>query len=117
MLTAKLFPMNVRALRLLVEELLRRHISEIESYTDLISYLEDISTKSLTAKLWIDNLIKPVLLMMKFVRAEREGEWALHLEAGEKMLPYFLAAGYSNYVRYGLYYLRSMEKLPKHILE
>ena len=31
------------------------------------------------------------------------------------MLPYYFAAGHVNYARYGLYYLRSMEKLPPHV--
>ncbi|KAG0720296.1 hypothetical protein GWK47_048801 [Chionoecetes opilio] len=31
------------------------------------------------------------------------------------MLPYFFSAGHINYARYGLYYLRSMEKLPKEL--
>ena len=50
--------------------------------------------------------------MMLFVRVEREGEWALHLYAVSQILPYFFAAGHQHYARYGLYYLRSMEKLP-----
>ena len=41
----------------------------------------------------------------------------LHLEACKRMLPYFFAAGHANYARYGVYYLHSMKKLPKEILE
>ena len=44
--------------------------------------------------------------------AEREGDWFLHLATFTKMLPYYFAAGHVNYAMYGLYYLRSMEKLP-----
>ena len=54
---------------------------------------------------------------MAFVRAEREGEWALHLWAVSQMVPYFYAAGHINYARYGLVYLRSMEKLEGGILD
>ena len=32
-------------------------------------------------------------------------------------MPYFFAAGYTNYARYGLYYLRSMERLPEEVLK
>ena len=71
--------------------------------------LNTVAAKSKTSKLWIDGLIKPVFLMMRFVRAEREGEWPLHLSAVSDMIPYFFAAGHQNYARYGLYYLRSME--------
>ena len=53
--------------------------------------------------------------MMAFIRAEREGDWPLHLFAVHKMLPYFFASGHVNYARYGLYYLRSMQNMPQDI--
>ena len=59
--------------------------------------------------------MKPVLLMMTYVMAEREGDWLLHLATFKKMLPYYIAAGHVNYALYGLYYLRSIEKLPPHV--
>ena len=37
----------------------------------------------------------------------------LHLHAIALMMPYFFAAGHVYYARYGLYYLLSMESLPK----
>ena len=42
---------------------------------DLMQILETEASKSQTTKLWVDVLIKPVLLTMMFVRAEREGDW------------------------------------------
>ena len=33
------------------------------------------------------------------------------------MLPYFFAAGHVNYARYGLYYIRSLGKLPESVLK
>ena len=36
--------------------------------------------------------------MMKFVRAEREGDWPLHLCAVEEMLPYFFASSMHDIV-------------------
>ena len=109
--------MNVRALRLLMSEILRGHINDIFCFKDLISYLENASSKSITSKHWVENLIKPVLMVMQFIRAEREGEWALHLHACKEMIPYFFAANHTNYARYGLYYLRRMERLPPDILK
>ena len=64
----------------------------------------------------VECLIKPVLLMMLYVRAEWEADWPLHLYVVKEMLPYFFAVGHQNYARYGTYYLRSMEKLPKNVL-
>ena len=71
---------------------------------------------SKTAKLWVENLIKPVQLIMLFVRAEREGDWPLHLAVVSKMLPYFFATGHYNYARYATYYLNDMKNLPPVIL-
>ena len=66
---------------------------------------------------WVDVFIKPVLTMMLYVRAEREGDWPLHLRAVKLMMPYFFASRHVNYARCGLYYLRSMEVLPEEVLQ
>ena len=102
MLAGKKFPQNVRALRIVAEEVLRKLFKEesVQCYADLVNALENKSERSRTAKHWIDNLIKPVFIMMMFVRAEREGDWSLHLLATKSMMPYFFAAGHFNYARY-----------------
>ena len=53
---------------------------------------------------------------MMFIRAEREGDWPLHLHAVSKMLPYFFAAGHHNYACYTTVYLNDMHNLPPAIL-
>ena len=67
--------------------------------------LEAKALQSRTCKLSLDCLIKPVLLMMVFVTAEREGDWLLHIHSVKTMVPYFFAAGHHNYARLGLAYL------------
>ena len=70
MLTGKKFPQNFKALRLVAEELLRDIFKEdISNYNDLVSTLEDVGWSSRTAKFWLDVVVKPVFIMMKFVRA------------------------------------------------
>jgi len=54
--------------------------------------------------------------MMTFVRAEREGDWLLHVHCVKAMMPYFFAAGHQNYARSGLVYLRAIEDLPDKML-
>ena len=117
MLIGKKYPQNLRALRMLVEELLRPLLKDgkIDSHSKLMSVLEEKSNSSRTTKLWVDVLIKPIFLCLLFVRAEREGDWPLHLEAVQNMIPLFFAAGHVNYARWGLYYLRSMEALPEDV--
>ena len=118
MLNGKKYPQNVRALRILTEEVLRPLIEEDpDGQTTFNSMLCNVASKSRTAKLWADVLVKGAMLMMMYVRAEREGDWCLHLYAVKEMIPYFFAAGHVNYARYALYYLREMERLPSDVLE
>lgn len=119
MLIGKKFPSNVRALCMVAEELLKKVVrkGQLKQHDDFITVLEDLAPKSRTAKMWVDVFIKPVLTMMLYVRAEREGDWLLHLQAVKLMTPYFFASKHVNYARYGRYYLRSMEALPANVLE
>ena len=119
MLSGKKFPQNVRALRMVAEELLAKILRDehVTSESKLMEILEDRAKVSRTAKVWLENLVKPVFIIMMFIRAEREGNWPLHLYATEQMMPYFFASGHVHYARYGLYYLHSMAKLPSSVLE
>ena len=80
------------------EEILRELFTDyrFESAEELMRALEQVSTESRTAKLWIDNLLKPVFLMMTYVKAEREGDWLLHLATFKKMMPYYFAGAMST---------------------
>ena len=117
LLNCKKYPHNVRALRIVTEEFLRNAFQDahLQRYADLEMYLNNIACKSRTSKLWIYCLIRPVFLMMLYIRAEREADWTLHLVAVKCMLPYFFAAGHHTYVRYGLYYLRSIDSMPSNV--
>ena len=114
MLTGKKYPQNLRALRMLMEEVLKPLFKDgkITSHNQLMNVLEEKRNSSLTTKLWVDVLIKPLLCLL-FIRAEREGDSVLHLEAVKNMIPLFFAAGHVNYARWGFYYftfyLRGME--------
>jgi len=90
MLSGKKFPQNFRALRLVTEELLHAHLEGCKSHKNMLKELESISLRSITIRLWVQNLIKLVFIMMAFVRAERKANWPLHLWAVEQMMPYIL---------------------------
>ena len=114
MMTGKKFPGNVHALLLLLEELLRPIFSKvtIETMDDLKEVLGDLASRSRTTRLWVDCFVKPMLTILKYIRAEREADWPLHVLAVKEMLVLFFAAGHHNYARYGLYYARSIEIMP-----
>ena len=81
MLAGKTFPNSIRALRMITKELISLLFSnkDISDFVSLMIYLEKIASKSRTSKHRIDCLIKPVFIMLMFIRAEREGNWPLHL--------------------------------------
>ena len=115
MVFGKKYPQNVRAFRLLTELVLRPHMTGVNTYHELNAMLTKMSDKSNTAQLWIDCFVRPTLILMTFIRAERESDWPLHLWAVGWMLPYFFASSHVNYAIYELYYLRSMESLPEDV--
>ena len=119
LLSGKKFPQNVRALRLVLEELLRDILvsEEVKTLEQLLDILKSLSSESRTTKLWVDHFIKPIFTIMKFVRAEREGDWSLHLLTVKEMIPYFFASGHIHYARYGLLYLKTMSQLSLPVLE
>ena len=98
-LTGKNFPQNTRALRIVVEQVLQQILCEVNTFDELMQELKARASKSRTAKHWVENLILPALLMLIFISAEQEGEWALHLWAVNEMIPYFFAAGHIHYAR------------------
>ncbi|KAG1662134.1 hypothetical protein GQR58_021089 [Nymphon striatum] len=116
MLTGKKYPQNVRALRMLVEELLRPIFDNngLETMSGLQQILNDVASHSRTGRLWVDCLIRPIFTILKYIRAEREADWALHLDS-RRDASLFFAAGHVHYARYALYYLRSMQGLPADI--
>jgi hypothetical protein len=65
-----------------------------------------------TAKLWLQYM-EMVSLLRTFIKAERTGNWLLHLQTVQKMLPYFAAAGHNHYSKSAYIYLQMMKDLPK----
>ena len=63
-----------------------------------------------TSFLWIEHFDR-VLTLLSFIRAERTGNWNLHLDSVRDMLPTFHAAGHTHYARATTLYLQEMERL------
>lgn len=54
-----------------------------------------------------------VSLLHTFIKAERTGDWFLHLQTVQKMLPYLAAAGHNLYVKSAYIYLTEMCELEE----
>jgi len=65
-----------------------------------------------TAQLWI-LYINLIQIVKNFIQAERTGNWKLHLQSMQNMLPYFYATGHNNYAKSAHLYLLDMYKLEE----
>ena len=64
-LTGKIFSQNTRALRIVVEQVLRQILCVVNTFDELMQELKARASKSRTATHWVEKLIRPVLLMVK----------------------------------------------------
>ena len=65
---------------------------------------------SRTATLWLQYM-DIVSILRKYIRAERIGNWELHVQAVFEMLPYLAASGHNNYTKSAWVYLQRMSNL------
>ena len=65
-----------------------------------------------TAQLWLQYL-NMIAILKIFIKAERTGDWTLHLAAVKGMLPFFAAAGHNLYAKSAYLYLQKMCQLDK----
>ncbi|CAH0746943.1 unnamed protein product [Bemisia tabaci] len=79
---------------------------------DISKIVDELKTSSRTAKLWCQYLDQVQIIRM-FIRAERTGNWPLHMACIEKMLPFFHASGHLNYAKSAHLYLQEMLELPR----
>ncbi|MES9884496.1 MAG: hypothetical protein ABW185_26930, partial [Sedimenticola sp.] len=100
MLNGKAWPKALRGYRMIVTALLKDCVLSGKITHEAIDEVLQSVRSSKTSRLWIDCFIYPVVIAHMFVRAEREGNYILHMFCMTKMLPYFFAAGHWNYARY-----------------
>ena len=73
MLSGKKFPMNLRALRMLVKELLQNDFQELLDYDKLSRFIDDVSKRIAAAKHWVDNLSSQFLSVFFLLELREEG--------------------------------------------
>lgn len=81
----------------------------------LVNIRETLLTKktsltSRTPELWMQYM-SMVDILKRFLKAERTGNWLLHLSVVHEMLPYLAAAGHNSYAKSAYLYLQLMNKL------
>ena len=56
-----------------------------------------------------------VSTLLSFIRAQREGNWQLHVATFREMLLYFFRYDHTHYARWGAIYLMEMHRLPDEV--
>ena len=114
-----LHPSLVNARELYDEIMVDANATSILSSEDLLREISDklnaekqTLKEHRTAKLWL-QYIEMIGILHMFIKAERIGDWNLHLQAVQKMLPYFAAAGHNLYTKSAYIYLQKMQQLPE----
>ena len=111
-MTGKAWTNALRAYRLITTVLLQGFFqSGGKTYQELSKYSEAVREHPV-GKLWVDCLIKPTLLDLQLLHAQRGGDFPLQQVSLEAMMPYFFGAGHMNDARYMIWYLRNVESLP-----
>ena len=81
-----------------IDEALRRTKSDLERFP--------------TGKLWLQYM-HMIDVLRRFLKAERTGQWELHIASVSEMLPFMAAAGHHLYTKSLLLYLKDMQDLEK----
>ncbi len=75
-----------------------------------LSTFRNVLQKDKTPALWLQYM-DMVGILCKFLKAERTGNWSLHLGTLYEMLPYLAAAGHNHYTKSVYLYLQKMSTL------
>jgi len=62
------------------------------------------------------SYIQMVHTLLLFTRAQRDGNWEVHLYAFQSMLPLFMRYDHTNYAQWGTIYVNEMHQLPPEVL-
>ena len=93
------------------------HLSEFLSTSstmidDFNAFRSERSEMSETFAFW-DRFIQMSSILRDLVRADREGNWELHLHCVQAVLPLFAGCDRINYLRWGSVYLEDMRRLEE----
>ena len=89
-----------------------------ETHSEEIHKIQDFELSLLngsfgpTASLWA-SFLKMVQTWFDFMRSIKLGNWKLHMQSTEDMLPWIFSHDRPNYARYLTFYMVTMQKLPE----
>ncbi|KAL8573647.1 hypothetical protein ACOMHN_007200 [Nucella lapillus] len=91
----------------------RQIIDNLDTYvvTEALRQFQAMGrSQSATFKFW-DNFMDSAHIMLRLLRAERDADFDLHLDAVCETIPYFICGGRNNYAKYTPVYVAEMRQL------
>lgn len=85
------------------------HLLEVEHK---LKSTKEVLQRCRTACLWLQYM-NMIDILRTFIKAERTGNWFLHLQSLQEMLPYLAASGHFPYTKSVYIYLQQMQTLPR----
>ncbi|KAK3753754.1 hypothetical protein QZH41_005239 [Actinostola sp. cb2023] len=85
--------------------------SSVEPLASMFAVFKSENRKKSKVFSFWEDYINMVLLMLQFIKAERTGNWKLHLSATASMVPHFFSMDRINYARWFPIYLSDMNLL------
>ena len=82
----------------------------VQRISERLKHVQSSMKNQRTAVLWTVYM-EMVDILRRFIKAERTGNWSLHLQSVYDMLPYFAAAGHRLYAKSAYIYLQMMNEL------
>ena len=76
--------------------------------TDLLEEFDREMSTEKNFAYWMSYL-RMVEILLSFIRAQRTGDWLLHVQAFSAMLPWLTVYDHTNYARWGPVYLTDMK--------
>ena len=88
-------------------------VNDMDAITSLLTvFKSEGKAKSKLFSFW-EEYIAMVMILLQFIKAERTGNWNLHLSSTAAMIPHFFAMDRTNYARWMPIYLADMHMLEE----
>lgn len=94
----------------IIEKANKELVSCLQNIPQLLTEFEEHNNEAPTFTFW-RQYMELVGILLRFIRATREGNWKLYLSAFAEMLPWFSLFGHTHYTRWGSVFLADMRQL------
>ena len=92
--------------------LMHEHSAVFDKLYEYEEHLEKETESGPMSRFW-QSFLNMMCILFAFIRSTRTGDWELHLQSTQRMLPWMFAYDRPNYARYLTLYWSEMQALPE----